>query len=507
LTAAKELLPTNAKGHVLFTTRAQAVGGLASVTVDCFDDDTGAVFLLRRSKQVAMDFSHIGTSAPRVSDKDWQTATELVHELGGLALAIDQAGAYIEQTECGLEGYLSRYRTNAVVMLKKRGYVHSADHPEEVYKTFLLTLENVEKRQPLAREILCISAFLHPDGIPEEIFAYCNQLELDEALEALKDYSLIQRISTKRLFKVHHLVQVVTRDICHINKAAATKWVEKAILRVDEALPEGDVKYEDWQRYERLLNSSLACAKWIIDLSINNEAAARLLAQNATYLQDVKADYQQAEVFKEKSLAIYKILFGDDSIQVTKSSNDLARLLVILKKFERAKALFINSLKIKEKLLNENDPSIAYTLNNFAWLYDEQNRYAESKPLRKRSIKIMKNAHGKDSLEIATCLGNLGEWYRQQGYYAKAERLLLKDLEITKAKLGDNHPDFATTLNNLAGNYRDSGNYEAAKPLYQESIEILENTLTIDHPYTKQVKANYEKLLSLMHNSKTYCTA
>lgn len=104
LTAARDLLPINANGHVLFTTRAQATGTLHSETVDCFDDDTGTVFLLRRSKLVAMNLATLEEVRPRVADNGWQTATTLVHELGGLALAIDQAGAYIEQTDCGLGG-------------------------------------------------------------------------------------------------------------------------------------------------------------------------------------------------------------------------------------------------------------------------------------------------------------------------------------------------------------------------------------------------------------------
>lgn len=466
--------------------------------MDCFDDETGSVFLLRRPKWVAAHLATVEEIRPQVSATDWQTANELVHELGGLALAIDQAGAYIEQTDCGLDGYLSRYRTNAAAMLKDRGgFVHSKDHPEAVYRTFLLAAEKIKKRSQLAEEILCISAFLHPDGVPEELFASYEPLEFDKALAALKDYSLIQRVSTERLFRVHHLVQVVTRDVCHTDQTVPTKWIEKAILSVDEVLPEGDVEFKDWERYERLLISSLACANWIIELSINNEAAARLLAQIATYLQEVKANYHQAEIFKEKSLAIYKNLFGDDSLPVAKSKNDLATLYVTLKKFEEAEILFIQSLKSKEEILNENDPSIATTLNNFAWSYDEQRRYTESETLRKRSIKIMENFYGKDSVKFATCLNNFAEWYRKQGRYAEAEPLYLQDLEITKAIQGENHPDVAKTLNNLAGNYRDSGNYEAAEPLYQKSIEIFENALGINHPNTQKVKANYEMLLNL----------
>lgn len=217
LNAAKELLPVDGKGHVLFTTRAQATGQIAAVSVDCFDDETGSVFLLRRSKWVAEDLATVEEIRPQVSATDWQTANQLVHELGGLALAIDQAGAYIEQTECGLDGYLSRYRTNAAAMLKERGgFVHSNDHPEAVYKTFLLAAENAKSRSELAYDILLDSALLHPDGISEKLYADCNPLDLDKALAALKDYSLIQRVQVenRKFFTVHRLVQVVIKDVC-----------------------------------------------------------------------------------------------------------------------------------------------------------------------------------------------------------------------------------------------------------------------------------------------------
>jgi hypothetical protein len=214
LTAAKNLLPTDAKGHVLFTTRAQATGALASVTVDCFDDDTGAVFLLRRSKIIDMGLATVETVRSHVPSDDWQTATTLVHELGGLALAIDQAGAYIEQTDCGLDGYLTRYRNNAVAMLKERGYVQSEEHSESVCKSILLALENAEKRHPLVGEIMRDSALLHPDGISEKLYFDIDPLELDKALATLKDYSLIQRMPEKKLFTMHHLTQIVIRDMC-----------------------------------------------------------------------------------------------------------------------------------------------------------------------------------------------------------------------------------------------------------------------------------------------------
>ncbi|MEM7182174.1 MAG: NB-ARC domain-containing protein, partial [Spirochaetota bacterium] len=164
LEEAKNLIPTSGNGHVLFTTRAQATGLIQAVTVDCFDKDTGSIFLLRRSKIVTLDVEEQEVQAS-VSEKELDLTHTLVRELGGLALAIDQAGAYIEQTDCGIEGYLDRFQQNAVDMLKIRGYEHSKEHPEAVYRTFIIALENVEEKSYLAGEILRDIALLHPDGI------------------------------------------------------------------------------------------------------------------------------------------------------------------------------------------------------------------------------------------------------------------------------------------------------------------------------------------------------
>jgi hypothetical protein len=48
-------------------------------------------------------------------------AEGIVRHLDGLPLALDQAGAYIEETGCGLSGYLELYRSHAPELLRRRG--------------------------------------------------------------------------------------------------------------------------------------------------------------------------------------------------------------------------------------------------------------------------------------------------------------------------------------------------------------------------------------------------
>ncbi len=496
LTAAKDLLPTDAHGQVLYTTRAQATGLIPAVELGCFDDETGAVLLLRRSKLTQMTFATVEQVRPSVSEADWQTAITLSHEVGGLALAIDQAGAYIEQTGCGLAGYLALFRHHAVTLLKERGFDSSRehDHPESVYKTFLLALEKAQKRCALVEDILCMSAFLHPDGIPEELFAGYEPLEINKALAALKDYSLIQRIP-ERLFTVHRLVQVVWLEIHVMDEAAQIAWVDKAAIAMNQALPAG-AEFEDWPHYERFLLSGLECTQWLIDLTINHAEAMDLIDKIATYLMYAKAEYSKVELLCQRSLAILEKALGNDHPYVASSLNNLARVYQAQGHYAEAEPLYQRSLAIREKALGNDHPDVAQSLNNLADLYRIQGHYTEAEPLYQRSLAIFEEALGKDHPSVATGLNNLAALYHAQGHYTEAEPLYQRSLAIFEEALGKDHPSVATGLNNLAELYNVQGHYAEAEPLYQLSLAIFEEALGKDHPYTKIVRENLEALQS-----------
>src|SRR6266487_2388468 len=94
LALVKEFIPPAFRGHLLLTTRAQSMGGLAHrLEIETMDPETGAVLLLRRASLVAHD-----ASLEAASSSDIALAKEIATDLGGLPLALDQAGAYIEET-------------------------------------------------------------------------------------------------------------------------------------------------------------------------------------------------------------------------------------------------------------------------------------------------------------------------------------------------------------------------------------------------------------------------
>jgi hypothetical protein len=149
--------------HVIVTTQASAMGQIKRQPLSPMDREQGALLLLRRANRLPPD-----EPLSSVNANDAALARKISDEVGGLPLALDQAGAYLEETGCGLEDYLGLLRKRAKELLDRRGGL-DADHLS-VAATFLTSFEKLARQNPAAAELLRAAAFLPPDAIPEEIF-------------------------------------------------------------------------------------------------------------------------------------------------------------------------------------------------------------------------------------------------------------------------------------------------------------------------------------------------
>jgi TIR domain-containing protein/NB-ARC domain-containing protein len=88
LKLAQSFLPAGRQGHLLMTTRTQATGSLApKVEIQKMGPEEGTLFLLRRTQRIGRD-----ATLETVSETDRENALALCKEMGGLPLALDQAG-------------------------------------------------------------------------------------------------------------------------------------------------------------------------------------------------------------------------------------------------------------------------------------------------------------------------------------------------------------------------------------------------------------------------------
>src|ERR1700733_13114268 len=90
----------------------------------------------------------------------------MLQELGHLALAIVQAGSYILMSG-DISGYLENYRKHRTKLLREHGRQRADGYEWTVYTTWQISVEKLSSK---AVTFLQLCAFMHHDGISEEIF-------------------------------------------------------------------------------------------------------------------------------------------------------------------------------------------------------------------------------------------------------------------------------------------------------------------------------------------------
>lgn len=239
-----EFLPRRRAGQTLLTTRAYATGSnIKGMELDTLGLEEGALLVLRRAK--LLNEEERFDQAPETERRDAEQMSEL---LGGLPLALDQAGAYIEENQCSLADYLSLYRMRAIDLLKRQSRVYPLSYAHTVATTWSLSFMQLEQLHPGAADLLRLCAFLPPNALPEailragdmELGSVLNPLVTDplawnEAIGALQRYSLVRRTTETGVLHMHRLVQMMLKET--MDAEANKQWAERAIQIVNTPFP------------------------------------------------------------------------------------------------------------------------------------------------------------------------------------------------------------------------------------------------------------------------------
>lgn len=287
-----DFLPSAHTGHILLTTRAHSIGRIAQkIEVEQMEPKEGALFLLRRGTLIGQD-----ASLDDVNLADRAMAEEISRVMDGLPLALDQAGAYIEETACGLAVYLNIYRSQRAMLLQERGGL-AFDHPEPVATTWSLALEKIEQSNPAAVDLLRFCAFLDPDTIPEEMIIsgapnlgpllqpiITHPHLLNAAIKELLKFSLIRRDPRINMLTVHRLVQAVIKD--GMNEERQREWAERAVRVINHAFPDPR-NMATWSRCRQYLPQAEASVALIEQWNMKFVEASDLLKRMQYYEQEV----------------------------------------------------------------------------------------------------------------------------------------------------------------------------------------------------------------------------
>lgn len=228
-------LPRCGEGHTVLTTRSYVTGSsIKGIELDTLELEEGALLTLHRAKLLNEE-----EGLAQVPERELRDAEHIAELLGGLPLALDQAGAYVEESQCSLAEYLSLYRKRAIDLLKRRGHMSPLSYPHTVATTWSPSFAQLEQSHPSAADLLRLCAFLPPDSISESLLLDgCAHLEpvlsslatdplaWNEAIGALRRHSLIRRVRETKALSVHRLVKTVLKAA--MDDETHQRWAEQA---------------------------------------------------------------------------------------------------------------------------------------------------------------------------------------------------------------------------------------------------------------------------------------
>ena len=480
-------LPAVRAGAILLTTRNPALGTLA-VGMDLLPmgREEGMLFVLRRAKVLEQTATweqvcQLARDAPT----DYAAAQEVVTALGGLPLALDQAGAYVEETGCSLGDYVQRYQQQRARLLARRGSA-GEQHPHSVAATFHLSCQQAQREQNAAADLLRVCAVLHAEQIPEELFVAgaahlgpdlealaADAAQFDQAVAVLRRLSLVQRQAQTHTLSLHRLVQAVLRESMSEQEQAV--WLKRVMAALNATFPE--VTPRTWEQCERLLPHVLTVAAALPE-SAEDQDLAEALQKAAHYLSD-RGRYEQAEPLYQRALRIEQQIWGPEHPQVAETLCDLAYLSYVLGQYQQAEPLFQRALSIWEHVLGPTHPALARPLHGLGTICWKQGNYDQAEQAYQRAYTLLEQSSEHLCEALLTGLGNLAF---ERGQYQQAERFYQRALERSEP-LGQEDPNIAFPLNNLAELYREQGKYEQAQVLYQRALHIWQHTLGETHPY------------------------
>jgi tetratricopeptide (TPR) repeat protein/transcriptional regulator with XRE-family HTH domain len=485
------ILPGAQQGALLLTTRSLMLGPLAHVLeLPAMSSQEGVALLLRRARCVQ-------ASAPGnalLDQRDTDAAVEVVHLLERLPLALDQAGAYIEETGCSVQEYLQRYHDQRKRMLARRG-LYAGTHPDSVTATLLLSLEQVERRHQAATDLLRLAAFLAPEAIPEELLmkgaqmlgpvlcgALTDPYHFDQALAALRSASLVTRHSQVQMLSVHRLVQAVLQD--QMESVERQRWCERAMqtLNLVPLSPDSAAQIEHGERYLPHIQACLAAVSEK-QIEVNQLQAADLCYKAGVY-QESRGRYQQASVLLAQALAFREQMLGLDHPDLVPTISSLALSFQEKGDYGLAETLYQRALQMREANPREaTNPSMADILSDLALCYWRQGNYEQSELLYLRALPLLEQEQGQESGAVGIWCNNLALLYREMGRYEQAHTLFLQALPLYERFVGPEHPNTAVLLTNLGNLYRALGKYEEAEPLYLRALAIFEELAEPEHRY------------------------
>ncbi|KAG8744012.1 hypothetical protein FRC10_010991 [Ceratobasidium sp. 414] len=513
-----KFIPGGSHGSVLITTRLRTLitlgrphGPGSSCAVGGMDAEEGLELLLKKA--------HMQEQV--LSGEEVDAAINLVKDLGYLALAIVQAGAYILCTQINISKYRKQCLEHTRAALER--YSELLGNIEEYEKTVYTTwVMSYERLKPRTQQLLGLMAHLHHGGITEDIFrrATSNRereqvippdeeeasswkyvrdylttfLDPDEGwdsnvfsstVDELLLYSLVDYDRVNEAYTLHVLVQDWACTVIPNQRLTGLKYASH-LLALSVSLSDNTSEEQTYRRGLVLHAKRIEDKLGVVDA---NDAAffAEVYKENGQWREEGRIWRHVVDARKQA--------LGELHPDTLTSMNNLASTYSNQGRWNEAEALQMQVLHARKQTLGELHSDTLTSMNNLALTYQNQGRWNDAEALQVQVLDEKKQTLGELHPDTLTSTNNLSLTYQNQGRWSEAEALQVQVLDARRQTLGELHPDTLTSVSSLASTYWKQGRWNEAEALEVQVLDARKQTLGEHHPDT----------LTSMHNlGRTY---
>jgi hypothetical protein len=407
--AVERFLPPDGRARVLVTSRSALWRPGRAVEVPVLAAEVAADYLVRLT-----------------DDADRRAALELAGELGGLPLALEQAGAYVQASGGSLARYLASFRKRRPELLA-RG--EAREYGKTVATTWSLAFTELQQSDPQAVGLLRLLAFCAPEPVPlhlllqprsgladqlaDEMAAILRPLLGDElaagdAVAALRRYSLAT-LAGEGLVLVHRLLQAVTAD--QMPAGLADQWHQAAAALVEAAIPEDTDLPAAWPVCAVLLPHARA----VLGLTSGGmERIALYLGHSGSYPAARDLVQLIADAYSENDA------YGAEHPDTLTACAHLARWPGEAGDLAAARDQYATLLPVRERVLGPEHPDTLTTRHNLAGWSGEAGDAAGARDQHAALLPICERVLGSEHADTLNVRGNLAHWTGEAGHAAGA---------------------------------------------------------------------------------------
>lgn len=210
----KSIIPSFINGVILITSRKRdffELGIPSPIVLDVLSEKDSIDFLNKRIRKIE-------------NEQELISAKLLCENLGYFPLALEQAASYISSKFISFEKYLLLFHFYRLKLLERVDRL-SGEYDETICTTWEINFSEVQQECLAASHILWLFSFFASESIPflyvsicaeflsEEVIVKAKAIfSINELLEPLARYSLIQIDPLREVFSIHRLVQDVVID-------------------------------------------------------------------------------------------------------------------------------------------------------------------------------------------------------------------------------------------------------------------------------------------------------